>query len=60
MLHVTIFFLLAGGSSAEVPVEREEVAHESLATVVDGFGSLGFGQVLSAASVDLQCWRMFS
>ena len=41
-----------------VPVEIEEVAQ--LATLVDGFGSLGFGQVLSAASVDLQCWRMFS
>ena len=41
MLHVTTFFLLAGGSSAEVPVEIEEVAQ--LATLVDGFGSLGFG-----------------
>ena len=40
MLHVTTFFLLAGGSSAEVPVEIEEVAQ--LATLVDGFGSLGF------------------
>ena len=60
MLQVTTFFLLAGGSSAEVPVEIEEVTHESLATLVDGFGSLGFGQVLSAASVDLQCWQMFS
>ena len=59
MLHVTTFLLLAGGSSAEVPVEIE-VAHESLATLVDGFGSLSFGQVLSAAIVDLQCWRMFS
>ena len=26
MLHVTTFFLLAGSSSAEVPVEIEEVA----------------------------------
>ena len=51
MLHVTTFFLLAGSSSAEVPVEIEEVAQ--LATVVDGFGSLGFRQVLSAASVDI-------
>ena len=59
MLHVTTFFHLADGSSAEVPVEIE-VAHESLATLVDGFGSLGFGQVLSATSVDLQCWRMIS
>ena len=58
MLHVTTFFLLAGSSSAEVPVEIEEVAQ--LATLVDGFGSLGFGQVLSAGSVDIQCWRMFS
>ena len=57
MLHVTTFFLLAGSSSAEVPVEIEVA---QLATLVDGFGSLGFGQVLSAASVDIQCWRMFS
>ena len=57
MLHVTTFFLLAGSSSAEVPVEIEVA---QLATLVDGFGSLGFRQVLSAASVDIQCWRMFS
>ena len=57
MLHVTTFFLLAGSSSAEEPVEIEVA---QLATLVDGFGSLGFGQVLSAASVDIQCWRMFS
>ena len=52
MLHVTTFFLLAGGSSAEVPVEIEVAQLAYNYTLVDSFGSLGFG---SAASVDLQC-----
>ena len=55
MLQVTTLFLLAGGSSVEVPVQTEVAALESSATFVDGFGSEGFGQVMSAASVDLQC-----
>ena len=60
MLQVTTLFLLAGGSSVEVPVQTEVAALESSATFVDGCGSVRFGQVMSAASVDLQCWRIFS